>query len=95
LNVESLVAPRGNAVISFRFLSHFIFSLPVSFACYFLSPSDPFPTCFPLVCGQPCLDVIDKKPTGVLPMVDEELKVPKATDQTLLDRMHKQVCDCV
>jgi myosin heavy subunit len=40
--------------------------------------------------NQACLDVIDKKPTGILPLIDEELKVPKSTDATLLANMHKQ-----
>jgi myosin heavy subunit len=37
--------------------------------------------------NQPVLDLIEKKPKGILPMIDEELKVPKGTDQTLCDKM--------
>lgn len=30
-----------------------------------------------------------QKPTGILCMVDDELRMPKATDATLLSRMHQ------
>ena len=37
--------------------------------------------------NQPCLDMIEKKPNGIFPMVDEECVVPKGTDTTLLNKL--------
>eukprot|EP00808_Paulinella_micropora_P005871 g56997.t1 len=37
--------------------------------------------------NQPVLDLIEKKPNGILYMVDEELKMPKGTDMTLNNKM--------
>ena len=39
--------------------------------------------------NQPCLDVIEKRPTGILCMVDEELRLPKGSDAQLLAKMHQ------
>jgi myosin heavy subunit len=39
--------------------------------------------------NQPCLDVIEKRPTGILCMVDEELRLPKGSDAQLLTKMHQ------
>ena len=40
--------------------------------------------------NQICLDMIEKRPTGILPMTDEELRLPKGSDDNLLTRLHKQ-----
>ena len=37
--------------------------------------------------NQPCLDMIEKKPSGIMPMIDEECVVPKGTDDTLLQKL--------
>lgn len=37
--------------------------------------------------NQPCLDMIEKKPNGIFPMIDEECVVPKGTDTTLLTKL--------
>lgn len=37
--------------------------------------------------NQPCLDMIEKKPNGIFPMIDEECVVPKGTDTTLLNKL--------
>lgn len=37
--------------------------------------------------NQPCLDMIEKKPNGIFPMIDEECVVPKGTDSTLLNKL--------
>ncbi|GAB5362911.1 hypothetical protein AAMO2058_000839200 [Amorphochlora amoebiformis] len=37
--------------------------------------------------NQPMLDLITKKPNGILPMLDEELVLPKGSDKTFLQRM--------
>ena len=37
--------------------------------------------------NQPCLDMIEKKPKGIFPMIDEECVVPKGTDTTLLNKL--------
>ena len=37
--------------------------------------------------NQPCLDMIEKKPSGIFPMIDEECVVPKGTDLTLLQKL--------
>ncbi len=31
-----------------------------------------------------------QKPEGILPSIDEELKMPKGTDQTWLEKLHKR-----
>ena len=35
-----------------------------------------------------CLDLIEKKLTGILPMIDEENQVPKGSDDGLLGKLH-------
>lgn len=37
--------------------------------------------------NQVVLDLIEKKPTGLLPMMDEEIRMPKTTDKTYLDKI--------
>ena len=37
--------------------------------------------------NQPCLDMIEKKPSGIFPMIDEECVVPKGSDDTLLQKL--------
>lgn len=43
--------------------------------------------------NQVVLDLIEKKATGLLPMMDEEIRMPKSTDKTYLDKIaaaHKE-----
>jgi myosin heavy subunit len=40
--------------------------------------------------NQGCLDLIDKSPFGLLPMLDEELVVPNGSDGNLNSRFKKQ-----
>eukprot|EP00808_Paulinella_micropora_P021135 g79262.t1 len=40
--------------------------------------------------NQPMIELITKKPSGVLPMLDEELVVPRGTDSTYVDKLHKK-----
>uniref|UniRef100_A0A6V3LQ19 Myosin motor domain-containing protein n=2 Tax=Lotharella globosa TaxID=91324 RepID=A0A6V3LQ19_9EUKA len=42
----------------------------------------------PYIDNQPVLDLIEQKPHGILPMVDEELIVPKGTDLTFINKLH-------
>ena len=44
----------------------------------------------PYIDNQPVLDLIEKKSSGILPMIDEELMVPKGTDKTLIAKMHSK-----
>ena len=37
--------------------------------------------------NQPCLNMLEKKPRGVFPMVDEECVVPKGSDDSLLNKL--------
>ena len=37
--------------------------------------------------NQPCLDMLEKKPTGIFPMLDEECFVPKGSDTTFLQKL--------
>jgi myosin heavy subunit len=37
--------------------------------------------------NQPILDMLEKKPTGVLPLVDDECVVPKGSDDTLVEKL--------
>jgi len=39
--------------------------------------------------NQPVLDLIESRPSGILRMLDEELKFPKASDKTFVDRLHQ------
>jgi myosin-7 len=40
--------------------------------------------------NQECLDLIEKKaPAGVLSLLDEECRFPKASDATFLEKLHK------
>lgn len=39
--------------------------------------------------NQPMLDLIEKKPKGILVTLDEEIVVPKGSDQTFLQKIHK------
>lgn len=38
--------------------------------------------------NQPVIDLIDSKPTGLIPAIDEELRIPKGSDITWLQRMN-------
>jgi myosin heavy subunit len=38
--------------------------------------------------NQGCLELLEKKPTGVLPMIDEENSVPRGSDDGLLAKLH-------
>ncbi|KAI9142865.1 hypothetical protein BKA69DRAFT_219046 [Paraphysoderma sedebokerense] len=40
--------------------------------------------------NQPCIDLVSKKPVGLLYLVDEESNFPKGTDQSLLTKFHQQ-----
>lgn len=37
--------------------------------------------------NQPMVDLITKKPDGVLPLLDEELKIPRGSDETFLTKL--------
>lgn len=37
--------------------------------------------------NQPVLDLIEQRPAGILPIVDEEIKMPKGTDKTFLQKL--------
>eukprot|EP00472_Partenskyella_glossopodia_P009453 CAMPEP_0197517112 /NCGR_PEP_ID=MMETSP1318-20131121/2083_1 /TAXON_ID=552666 /ORGANISM="Partenskyella glossopodia, Strain RCC365" /LENGTH=1597 /DNA_ID=CAMNT_0043066413 /DNA_START=40 /DNA_END=4833 /DNA_ORIENTATION=+ len=39
--------------------------------------------------NQPVLELIEKKPKGVLPMIDEELRLPKGSDATYVEKLLK------
>ena len=39
--------------------------------------------------NQPCLDLISKKPIGILHILDEECTFPKASDASFLEKLHK------
>ena len=39
--------------------------------------------------NQPVLDLIEMKGKGILPLLDEELVMPKGSDQTFLQKMHQ------
>eukprot|EP00051_Salpingoeca_urceolata_P006297 m.83521 g.83521 ORF g.83521 m.83521 type:complete len:1207 (+) comp14769_c0_seq1:504-4124(+) len=39
--------------------------------------------------NQDCIDLIEAKKTGILAMLDEESKVPRADDKTFTDKLHK------
>jgi hypothetical protein len=43
----------------------------------------------PYADNQPVLDLIEKKPNGILPTLDEVARFPGSTDKTFIDRMHK------
>ncbi|EGG24917.1 class VII unconventional myosin [Cavenderia fasciculata] len=38
--------------------------------------------------NQECLDLIEKRPLGILSLLDEECRFPQATDSTLLEKLH-------
>lgn len=40
--------------------------------------------------NQGCLDLIEMKKTGILSMIEEEIYVPRGSDDTLLEKLHKQ-----
>lgn len=40
--------------------------------------------------NQECLDLIERKPLGILNMTDEEIRIPKGSDHTLLTRLDKE-----
>eukprot|EP01137_Pigoraptor_chileana_P032461 Opistho-2@21853 len=39
--------------------------------------------------NQPCLDLIENRPEGILGMLDEEIKMPKGNDDTFLKKLHQ------
>eukprot|EP00468_Gymnochlora_sp_CCMP2014_P013783 CAMPEP_0167752288 /NCGR_PEP_ID=MMETSP0110_2-20121227/7052_1 /TAXON_ID=629695 /ORGANISM="Gymnochlora sp., Strain CCMP2014" /LENGTH=1575 /DNA_ID=CAMNT_0007637881 /DNA_START=440 /DNA_END=5167 /DNA_ORIENTATION=- len=39
--------------------------------------------------NQPVLDLIEKRPKGILPMIDEELRLPKGSDSTYVQKLLK------
>eukprot|EP01100_Stratorugosa_tubuloviscum_P006890 TRINITY_DN291_c0_g3_i1.p1 TRINITY_DN291_c0_g3~~TRINITY_DN291_c0_g3_i1.p1 ORF type:complete len:1408 (+),score=723.87 TRINITY_DN291_c0_g3_i1:55-4278(+) len=39
--------------------------------------------------NQECLDLIEKRPVGILAVLDEESKFPKATDETFTSKLHQ------
>ena len=41
----------------------------------------------PYIDNQPVLDLIENKPVGVLPSIDEELRMPKGSDKTWVDKL--------
>jgi len=41
----------------------------------------------PYIDNQPVLDLIENKPSGILPSIDEELRMPKGSDKTLCDKL--------
>ena len=40
--------------------------------------------------NQDCIDLIEAKSTGILAMLDEESKIPKASDATFTDKLHQE-----
>lgn len=40
--------------------------------------------------NQGCLDLIEKRKTGILAMIEEEIYVPRGSDDTLLEKLHTQ-----
>ena len=40
--------------------------------------------------NQGCLDLIEMKKTGILAMIEEEIYVPRGSDNTLLEKLHTQ-----
>eukprot|EP01101_Sappina_pedata_P005843 TRINITY_DN276_c0_g1_i1.p1 TRINITY_DN276_c0_g1~~TRINITY_DN276_c0_g1_i1.p1 ORF type:complete len:826 (-),score=451.20 TRINITY_DN276_c0_g1_i1:2028-4424(-) len=42
--------------------------------------------------NQECLDLIEKKPSGILPYLDEECRFPKASDKSFLEKINAN-CD--
>jgi myosin-6 len=38
--------------------------------------------------NQDCIDLIELKPTGILSLLDEESKIPRATDKSFTDKLH-------
>jgi len=38
--------------------------------------------------NQPVLDLIEQKPKGILPMIDEELRMPNGSDKSFVDKLH-------
>lgn len=40
--------------------------------------------------NQGCLDLIEAKKTGILAMIEEEIYVPRGSDDTLLEKLHGQ-----
>ena len=41
----------------------------------------------PYIDNQPVLDLIESKPVGILPSIDEELRLPKGSDRTWVDKL--------
>ena len=39
--------------------------------------------------NQPCLDLVSKKPVGILHILDEECTFPKSSDASFLEKLHK------
>lgn len=39
--------------------------------------------------NQECLDLVEKKPVGIIQLIDEQCRAPKATDKTLVEKLHK------
>jgi len=38
--------------------------------------------------NQECLDLIEKRPNGIFAIIDEQCRFPKATDDTMIDKLH-------
>jgi len=38
--------------------------------------------------NQPVLDLIEQKPKGIMPMIDEELRMPNGSDKSFVDKLH-------
>jgi len=39
--------------------------------------------------NQPVLDLIEQKPKGILPSIDEELRMPNGSDKSFIDKLHQ------
>eukprot|EP00466_Bigelowiella_natans_P015699 jgi/Bigna1/127316/aug1.4_g2024 len=45
----------------------------------------------PYIDNQPVLDLIEKRPRAIIPMIDEELIVPRGSDKTLINKLHDKL----
>ena len=39
------------------------------------------------------VDLIEKKPNGILKVLDEELRMPKSSDKTFIDKLHQELSE--